>query len=264
MKWTFAPCLLLAACGGGGQPQPGGAIPPPHTEAVISYGQSLSLGARATVNYPSDLSIPPDTENVGMMFVGGTRPDDLSSLAPFAESTQPVSLEEWNIDTPGETPLYGALTQLQSPQVTFIGSAAGRGGATIAELSRGSRPYDRLLAQVRAGQSLTQNYSVRAIIWMQGEADAGNANYVSEFEQLVMDLDADIRALTHQGPVQVHVCLPGPRDIARAQQSVADAVAQVHIACDSAALAHDPDATHLTAASSREAGVMLGESIQKW
>ncbi len=96
---------------------------------------------------------------------------------------------------------------------------------------------------------------------MQGEADAGNANYASEFEQLVMDLDADIRAITHQEAVQFYVCLPGPRDIAQAQQSVAASMGQVHIACDTATLVHDPDATHLTAATSRQAGIALGQAI---
>jgi Carbohydrate esterase, sialic acid-specific acetylesterase len=259
MKWILIACLGLTACNGG--PATIQSAPPTVvTEALISYGQSLSLGERATVDYPTNLTIPAGS-SVGSMFVGGTRPDDLSALVPFAESTQPVDLAEWNIGIPGETPLYGAMTQLQTPGVTLLGSAAGRGGTDLAGLSRGTAPYQRLIAQVQAGHTLASQYSVRAILWLQGEADAGNSNYASEFEQLVMDLDADIRAITGQGPIQIYVCLPGPRDIARAQQAVAAAMSQVHIACDTATLAHDPDATHLTAAASREAGVALGQAI---
>jgi hypothetical protein len=262
--------LILSGCGGsqvGSAPvqttQSVQAKPDPapvEVHHIITYGQSLSLGERAVVNFPVDLTIPTGDLSVGMMFAGGTRPDDLSALVPFAEGTAAVNLAEWNVGTPGETPLYGALLTIQGMPGMHIGSAAGRGGTDIASLSRGTAPYQRLLAQVTAGQNLSKGTDTVSIIWMQGEADSGNTNYASEFEQLVMDVDADVRAITHQGPVQFFVCLPAVPEIAAAQRAVAAAMPQVHIVCDTALLDHS-DGLHLTALSSRQAGGLLGNAI---
>jgi hypothetical protein len=262
--------LILSGCGGsqvGSAPvqttQSVQAKPDPvpvEVHHIITYGQSLSLGERAVVSFPGDLTIPTGDVSVGLMFAGGTRPDDLSALVPFAEGTTAVNLAEWNVGTPGETPLYGALLTIQGLPGMHIGSAAGRGGTDIANLSRGTAPYQRLLAQVAAGQNLSKGTDTVSVIWMQGEADSGNTNYASEFEQLVMDIDADVRAITHQSPVQFYVCLPAVPMIAAAQRSVAAAMPQVHIACDTALLDHS-DGLHLTALSSRQAGGMLGNAM---
>lgn len=269
--------LLLAACGGSqgpaAMPVTGDYAPQtlvqerPVVEHVISYGQSLSLGERSVVAYPTDLRIPgpDDYADVGLMFAGGTRPLDISGLVPFSESDTPVDDAVWNIGTPGETPLYGALSMLVDRPGTRIGSAAGRGGTGIVDLSRGTIPYHRLLAQVTAGRAISagSTYSVLAVLWLQGEADPGNANYAGEFEQLVMDLDNDVRAITGQSaPLQFYVCTTAVPDIAAAQRTVAAAMPQVHIACDTATYAKS-DGTHLTAASSRQVGEALGQSIQE-
>lgn len=260
---------VLAGCGAGQSETPVATtqsvqsvavIAPVEVHHIITYGQSLSLGERAVNSFPSDLTLPGGYQDVGLMFAGGTRPDDLSALVPFAEGATAVNLAEWNVGTPGETPLYGALLTIQGLPGMHIGSAAGRGGTDIVNLSRGTAPYQRLLAQVAAGQNLSKGTDTVSIIWMQGEADSGNTNYASEFEQLVMDLDADVRAITHQGPVQFYVCLPAVPMIAAAQQSVAAAMPQVHIACDTALLDHS-DGLHLTALSSRQAGGMLGNAM---
>jgi hypothetical protein len=229
---------------------------------IITYGQSLSLGARAVISFPANDNIPSDYQPTGgLMFAGGTRPDDLSALVPFAESTTPKDSDSWSLDTPGETPLYGALLTIKEMPGLHIGSAAGRGGTDIWNLRRGTAPYQRLLEQVTAGQNLTKGIDTVSIIWMQGESDIGRmSNYASEFEQLVMDLDADVRAITHQGPVQIYVCLPYVPMIADAQRAVAAAMPQVHIVCDTALLDHS-DGLHLTALSSRQAGGMLGNAI---
>lgn len=249
---SAAVLLILCACSSPHIPVP--------VEHVISYGQSLSLGARAVMDFPIDDTIPNNYQNVGLMFKGGTRPDDLSILMPFQESTTAKDEDSWSLDTPGETVLYGALLTIQEMPGMHIGSCAGRGATDIYNLRRGTPPYQRLLEQVAAGQNLTRGTDRVSIIWMQGESDIGNLNYGSEFEQLVMDLDADVRAITHQGPVQFYVCLPAVPLIATAQQAVADAMPQVHIVCDTAILAHS-DGLHLTAVSSRDAGVMLGSTI---
>jgi hypothetical protein len=264
---------VLSACGGGSSPTSMAVIKavPPATEHLLTYGQSLSLGTRAVVNYPTDMSIPAgDDENVGLMFAGGTKPDDLSSLVPFLETTTPPADSSWvavpfTVGTQwGETPLYGALLTIKGMDTALhIGSAAGQGGAAIVELSKGTVPYARLIAQVTAAKALSPGaYSVLGIIWMQGEADFGNANYSSEFEQLVMDLDHDIRAITGQGPIQFYVCETAQVGIGPDEVSVAASMPQVHIACSDSNYPTVSDGTHLTAASSKAVGIAIGNAIK--
>lgn len=260
--------LALTACGGGGSAQMAAPqvvkVTPPATEHLLTYGQSLSLGERAVVDFADgNLTIPTtDDENVGLMFVGGTRPEDMTSLVPFDETNTPVSLADWNIGTPGETPLYGALLTIKGMDAALhVGSAAGLGGTPIAGLSKGTAPYARLLAQVSAAKALSPGaYSVLGIIWMQGESDPGNTNYAAEFSQLVMDIDHDIRAITGQGPIQFYVCETAEPTVGPQQLAVAAAMAQVHIACNDANYPKS-DGTHLTAVGSRAVGVALGTAI---
>lgn len=236
-------------------------VAPVEVHHIITYGQSLSLGARAVIAFPYNDAIASDYQETGaFMFAGGTRPDDLSALLPYAESITPKDIDSWNLDTPGETPLYGALLTIKGMPGIHIGSTAGRGGTDIYNLRRGTLPYQRLLDQVTAGQNLTKGADTVSIIWMQGESDTQNSNYASEFEQLVMDLDTDVRAITHQGPVQFYVCLPAVPMIAAAQNAAAGAMPQVHIVCDTADLDHS-DGLHLTALSSRQAGALVGNEM---
>lgn len=259
LLWAAAAC---SGCGGGGDatPAPGPATAVQH---IISYGQSLSLGERSEDGWPADLTMPTDYVDVGFMFADGIRSTGAASLVPFRESRASVDRSAWNIATPGETPLYGALLALRDMPGQRIASAAGRGGTGIAGLMRGTPPYQRLLDQVAAGRRLTASgYSVPAILWMQGESDAGNGAYEHQLEQLVLDLQHDVAAASGQAdPVRVLLCLPFPRDIAAAQRAVAQRLPGVAIACDTAALAKS-DGIHLTAAGSRAAGAAFGAMLR--
>jgi Carbohydrate esterase, sialic acid-specific acetylesterase len=252
---TIILTTILAACGGSGGNGDG-------TQHIISYGQSLSLGVRSVNAFPSDNTIPNDYQNVGLMFADGVRSLGGQPLIPFKESTQDGDYNTWVMDKPGETPLYGALLQLKGLPGVRIGSAAGRGGMPIADLSKGTTPYARLINQVATAKAQAESpYTVPAIIWMQGEADPFNEHYAADFSQLVSDLDRDVRAITGQTkPVQIHVCLTSYAVPANAQQAVAMSNPNVHIACDTATLRRS-DGVHLSAAGSRDAGVALGASI---
>lgn len=262
-------CIVLCGCGRPGRcsatpPTPiVGAFAAGEFQHILSYGQSLSLGERAVNQWPIDLAIPPE-QDVGLMFASGVIPRGaMNELIPFADSTAPVDMDAWNIGAPGVTPLYGALFELRGLPGTRIGSAAGRGGTPIAGLSKGTAPYLRLISQVAAGKALSGgHYRVSAIIWMQGESDPGNLNYAAQLKRLVVDLDADVRATTGQvQTVQFFICLTKVPDIAEAQQEVAAAMPNVHIACDTAKLPKS-DGTHLTARGSLEAGCALGAQMR--
>ena len=261
-------CLALCCCGGGRGgcpvgPQQRTAVEASEFQHILSYGQSLSLGERAVDRWPTDVTIPPE-QNVGLMFASGVIPRGaMNALVPFADSTAPVDLDAWNIDAPGVTPLYGALLELKGLPGARIGSAAGRGATSIAGLSKGTVPYMRLISQVAAGRALSVgHYRVPAIIWMQGESDAGNPNYAAQLQQLFTDLDADVRETTGQAQtVQFFICLTAVRGIALAQRQVAAVMPNVHIACDTATFAKS-DGTHLTAQGSLEAGCTLGTQMR--
>jgi Carbohydrate esterase, sialic acid-specific acetylesterase len=262
-------CIVLCGCGGDGKcsaPRPtpiAGAFVAGEFQHILSYGQSLSLGTRAVNGWPTNLTIPTE-QDVGLMFASGVIPRGaMDELIPFADSTAPVDMEAWNIDAPGVTPLYGALFELRGLPGTRIGSAAGRGATPIAGLSKGTAPYLRLISQVAAGKALSGGqYRVPAIIWMQGESDAGNLHYAAQLQRLFADLDRDVRATTGQvQTVQFFICLTKVPDIARAQEQVAAAMPNVHIACNAAKLSKS-DGTHLTARGSREAGCALGAQMR--
>jgi hypothetical protein len=176
-----------------------------------------------------------------------------------------LDYETWVTSTAGETPLYGALLGLKGLAGTRIGSAAGRGGMPISELSKGTKPYARLLNQVVSAKAQAEPpYTVPAIIWMQGEADPFNEGYAGQFTQLIVDLDKDVRSITGQAkPVQIHICLTSYAVPAAAQQVVAASNPNVHIACDSSTLPLS-DGVHLSAVGSRQAGLALGASILKY
>jgi hypothetical protein len=261
-------CLVLCCCGSGGggcaaARQQRMAVEASEFQHILSYGQSLSLGERAVNRWPTDLTIPPE-QDVGLMFASGVIPRGaMNALVPFADSTAPVDMGAWNIDMPGVTPLYGALLELEGLPGARIGSAAGRGGTAIAGLSKGTAPYARLISQVAGGRALSGgHYSVPAIIWMQGESDAGNPNYAAQLRQLFADLDADVRATAGQAQtVRFFICLTAVHDIALAQRQVAATMPNVHIACDGSTLPKS-DGTHLTARGSLAAGCALGAHMR--
>ena len=105
-------------------------------------------------------------------------------------------------------------------------------------------------------------YSVRAIIWLQGESDVGNLTYAAQLTQLITDLRSDIAKTSGQtSPVPFFICQPWPREIAAADAQVAVSVPGVYVACDTAKL-EKSEGLHLTARGSRAAGAALGAAIK--
>ena len=161
-----------------------------------------------------------------MMFSDGVLSQGVGPMVSFRESNAAVNGRGWGIGTPGETPLYGALLALKDLPGTRIGSAAGKGATAIAGLAKGSVPYARLVTQVATAKDLFgAGYSVRAIIWLQGESDVGNLTYAAQLTQLITDLRSDIAKTSGQtSPVPFFICQPWPREIAAADAQVAASV----------------------------------------
>jgi hypothetical protein len=118
----------------------------------------------------------------------------------------------------GETPAPGtghAIKQLiasensilytdQAYQLLF--SVDGESGTSVAQLSKPSTPYSRLMASVQAGfdvsQGLGKSFNVPAITWTQGETDLDNNtsadSYKSTLTTFLNDFNTDAKAITSQ------------------------------------------------------------------
>ncbi len=245
---------------------------------VIAYGQSLAEGYNA---------IPPLTtvqRHNSVRFVGGVRPTDGGSPPGIYASL--VSLVETEFSTMGETPTAGTLEEIHDAVLAengiaysahnfqLLGSAAGEGAMTIAQLSKGSAWYTELLAHVTAGLAAAtardQTYLVGAVTWTQGEADylanTAAATYVTSLNTLVSDLNSDIKAITGQAR-DVHVItnqLASHKFYGRTDPLIAKALLTatanplVHLAVPMYWLTHAADNIHLVARSSKVMGAYYG------
>ena len=81
----------------------------------------------------------------------------------------------------------------------------GADGTIIANLGRGSRPYDKLLHDIKtAYQSATDkgwSFEMPALCWMQGETDVNSypgTNYRELLLQFVKDINRDVKQITGQ------------------------------------------------------------------
>lgn len=166
-------------------------ILPADINHIISYGQSLSLGATApaittTVFDPNML-----------LFVNSY--DGTGGFIPFAFENGFA-----------EIPVGGTAVGLHELALAngknfnnsqFVFSYPGLGGASINDLKKGTDPYNKLLSHVVNGYNqataIGKSYAVYSINWYQGEADKLNmtvSQYQTILTQLKNDLQADISA----------------------------------------------------------------------
>lgn len=284
---------LLAACSGTVNQAPATADPPPPpvlctpapTEEIhhlIAYGQSLSLGAAALP------ALTTSARHDSLRFGGGVRPQDAGNSVQ-ARYGALVPLIETENGVFGETPVAGALEQIndlieaedgiaytQSPQ-RYLGSAPGMGARRLSDLARGTDFYARLLQNVVQGQNQAgcRPYDLRAVFWLQGEADylegTGQATYLSQLKSLQADLETDAAAITGQSAplplisyqVASHAANgathPG---IALAQWQASRQSARIHIAAPAYPFDYS-DEVHFTAASSKAIGAYLGLAYKR-
>jgi len=257
---------------------------------ILSYGQSLSAGIRATVDYAKgDFRVLPHSNNYdALMFNGGVRPQLLEdadlekvfqSFVPLQEDNTGRGPGNGPILSPkvGETPLSGMAEMLNAlldkengPEAVFqiLASCPGNDGNTIDSLSKAREQYNKLIYEVKQGVRLAKkdgkSYGVPAILWLQGEADGLNMNYQAVLNQLFNDLNRDVKAITSQTKdVQFIIYQTAISNIpAYAQFELHRSRADVTIAAPVYWLAKS-DGTHLTALSSRLLGAYFGRAIKR-
>ena len=123
-----------------------------------------------------------------LMFVGGMRPELDNPLDPpatiygsFVDAIESDSAEG------GETPNRGASDYISefidrenqippnSIGYKMLNSSMGEGGTSIAGLSQGTTPYNRIIAELPFAQSNStdqaKSFKARGMSWVQGETD---------------------------------------------------------------------------------------------
>lgn len=177
----------------------------------VTYGQSLSLGGQGTPAISTTASYN------SLKFVGGVRAQDAGTDVTLKYGSL-VPLIESDYDNAGETPCSGfsalinqtILRETESEAEDFnfalLCSSPGETGRSIAQLSKGTSLYTRMLSDVTYGKTranaLNKSYVAPVVSWTQGEQDKAigttKAAYISAFTQLRSDIDADIKAITNQ------------------------------------------------------------------
>lgn len=256
---------------------------------VFCYGQSLSVGQA--------LPIQSGTAAYDhLMFTRGMRPQYdypaetaaqwYAALVPAVEAVSPTQ------PFLGETPSRGtgdAIKELieaedgkafTDHEYRLLLSAPGYGALTIAQLSKGTTHFSRMVEQAQYGLALANTqgdtYAVQAVTWIQGESDylAGTtqATYLSSLSTLVADIQTDLKAVTGQSKrisvigYQVASHINGAADdipdIALAQLECAEANANFFIATP---MYHFPyaDGFHLTGPGSQWLGAYLGLAYKR-
>lgn len=177
---------------------------------VLAYGQSLSVGA----NSGALVSTTQPFDNI--TFIGGPRAWSGSAyaFAPFKplveDSTNPAP--DGNTSR-GETPCSGTANYASVVAAieygvvpadhVILASTAGHGGWRIGQLEKGQAWYSaNLLRHVSEAVALESDYACQLVDWIQGENDGLSETafetYRSKLDQLIDDVDADIRALSGQ------------------------------------------------------------------
>ena len=170
---------------------------------VVSSGQSLSMGATATAT-----TLQPPTANRLLTLQDGARltnqDDTLTSVmvAPF----KPLVTKTTELPAVQLSAQLNRIRGIPS-NAGLLTSCHGRGGYSIAALSKGTLPYTNSITAVTAAKAeatrLGMGYRVPFVDWIQGESDSNRATgvYLAALLQLQTDYDTDIRAIGGQPEV---------------------------------------------------------------
>ena len=249
---------------------------------VLSYGQSLSMGATATT------VLSTSQPYLNTTFNSGPRQDTAAtSVIPLVEQFNNPSADGYA--NRGETHCsglanYASLAMLKESGVNpsshvIFASTAGHGGYTIDQLKKGSAWYSVLLDHVTKAKNLNsgQSYHVPVIPWIQGENNAVTgglqtpyATYKAALAQLQVDADTDIKAITAQvDPVrfityQMSYAAKTWPDIAKAQLDLARESDKFMLATPMYHFPYASDNIHLTNVGYKWLGAYFGRAYKQY
>lgn len=247
---------------------------------LLFYGESTSVGAT---------SLPPisTTQPYGnLTFAGGPRAWsgaawDFSAFKPLVEDA--VSPAPDGGTNRGETGCAGAANYAttlaaiesgaQPSDHVILASTAGHGGYTISQLQKGSAWYASLLGHVSSAKGLSASYAVHAVALVLGINDSAAhtpyANYRAGVEQLQLDVEADIKAITGQAsPVflilnQISYGARTWPDQALAQLDLAQKNSKILLATPSYHFPVASDNIHFTNVAAKWHGLYFGRAYKR-
>lgn len=246
----------------------------------VFYGQSLSVGATATTILSSTQPYQNITFDTGPKMNGSTA----TATKPLVEDA--VSPAPDGGSNRGETPCSGAANTatmlayrdngIDPSNNIIFSSTAGRGGTTIAALSKGSSWYSSIFINHvnRAKELVGASYSLPVMAWVQGEQDAANnldyASYKTALNKLQVDVETDVKAITGQAsPIHLltyqmsYRAISNPQ-IAQAQYDVANENAKVHLVTPTYIFPHHAgDKVHLTSIGYKWMGAYYGRAYKE-
>jgi hypothetical protein len=193
------------------------------------YGQSKAIGNGGSVHtLPASFGYAQDADGFfdckmfsanGTATAGpraqegsGTAAQNHDSLIAYEERPTSGSSPSGNFETPLGNCMRMVkrlmrdelgITSSNSTHI-FIGSAPGQSNTTLAGLSRGTVPYNNLLADITYGKQLANaaggSYTVKAIVLFHGDADdtagTSRATYTTTLQTLQANLTTDINLIT--------------------------------------------------------------------
>lgn len=249
---------------------------------VLSYGQSLSMGATAT----AILSAIQMYSNI--TFNTGPRMDTpATSVIPLIEQFNNPSADGYA--NRGETHC-SSLANYASRAMMFengidptkhviFASTAGHGGYTIDQLKKGSAWYSVFINHVNKAKELNadKSYHVPVVPWIQGENNAVSgglqtpyAEYKAKLTQLQIDANTDIKAITAQtDPVrfityQMSYAARTWPDIAKAQLDLARENDNFMLATPMYHFPYAGDNVHLTNVGYKWMGAYFGRAYKQY
>ena len=179
----------------------------------ICYGQSWSTGYDAS-------AISTEQKYDNLMLNTGVMNNPLNDMStegvthfvPLAEFTGKGSADGYQ--KTGETPVAGQTDMVKQllleenklgindVKYQLLGTAPGMGSKLIEELAKGTIYYQRLIEQVEKAyniaKSMNKKLVVQAFSWAQGSSVQDDAHYFDMLEQLRVDIDTDVKAITGQ------------------------------------------------------------------
>lgn len=168
----------------------------------ILYGQSLSEGVEGSpsVHTTAVRAGRAVMYNSGVRVRGGAA---ANIIVPPENLFALVDLLESDMESPGPGIGWAATAAGRLPSTSAaLLSAHGMGGATYADLAKGSVMYANLLEAVRRARVISSlnevDYTVGAVSWIHGEANRtdSKAVYKAYLLELQTDLTADLNALS--------------------------------------------------------------------
>lgn len=237
---------------------------------IIGMGQSLMEGSQTPTSGTSPITTVQEYDSVGFP----AYPAAPTSIAPATVANTQRS------GSRGEWPGLGAAASVRQRLLannnisyrdvksTLVIANNAVGGSPIANISKGTAPYNSAVAQATALAGLTGDKAgVMAVIYGQGESDGvlTREQYREALIKLATDLDADLRAATGQAkqvPLIAYQLATARRDISLAQLDAARKSPLVSIACAMYPFTYY-DTQHVDSISSRRMGGYYGAAVKR-